>query len=169
MDRGTDFPKGIKIGWFIRNAAFWKGNIGEGKGMFYSTPKLNTDGRTHTVAFRINDFVVLSFEDWTDQDYNDVMFNVWSDPIEAIVTPDLPEVIPPGDPDDSSIAYSMTYKGILAFEDNWPSKGDYDLNDVVVKYNSVLSFNTKNEVLSTKDTFTVLWSGASYSNSLFIS
>ena len=59
----------------------------------------------------------------------------------------------------------MTYKGILAFEDNWPSKGDYDLNDVVVKYNSVLSFNTKNEVLSTKDTFTVLWSGASYSNS----
>lgn len=86
--RGTDFPKGIKIGWFIRNAAFWKGNIGEGKGMFYSTPKLNTDGRTHTVAFRINDFVVLSFEDWTDQDYNDVMFNVWSDPIEAIVTPD---------------------------------------------------------------------------------
>lgn len=165
VDRGTDFPKGIKIGWFIRNAAFWKGNIGEGKGMFYSTPKLNTDGRTHTVAFRINDFVVLSFEDWTDEDYNDVMFNVWSDPIKAIVTPNLPEVIPPGNPDDSSIAYSMTYKGILAFEDNWPSKGDYDLNDVVIKYNSVLSFNTKNEVLSTKDTFTALWSGASYSNS----
>ena len=33
----------------------------------------------------------------------------------------------------------MTYKGILAFEDNWPSKGDYDLNDVIVKYSSILS------------------------------
>ena len=58
-----------------------------------------------------------------------MMFNIWSNPIEAIA-PDVPSV-DPIDPDDASVAYRMTYKGILAFEDNWPSKGDYDLNDVI--------------------------------------
>lgn len=166
-DQGTTFPKGTKIGWFISNDAFTKkgektGSVGKGLGMFYSTTALNSDGRTHTAAFKINDFIVLSFEDWTDQDYNDVMFNIWSNPIEAIA-PDVPSV-DPIDPDDASVAYRMTYKGILAFEDNWPSKGDYDLNDVIVKYSSILEFNTKNQVLSAEDTFTAMWSGALFKN-----
>lgn len=54
---------------------------------FYSTTELNEDNRTHTAAFRIDDFIVLSFEDWTDEDYNDSQFNVWSNPIEAITNP----------------------------------------------------------------------------------
>lgn len=162
VDKGTVFPNGVRIGWFLLNNAFVK----EGKTdkICYSTTALNGDGRTHTAAFRINDFVVLSFEDYTDYDYNDVQFNVWSNPIEAIA-PDVPSVTPdPGTDDDRSVAYRMTYKGILAFEDNWPNKGDYDLNDVIVKYNSVLAFNTSNQVLSTEDTFTALWSGASLKN-----
>ena len=162
VDKGTVFPNGVRIGWFLLNNAFVK----EGKTdkICYSTTALNGDGRTHTAAFRINDFVVLSFEDYTDYDYNDVQFNVWSNPIEAIA-PDVPSVTPdPGTDDDRSVAYRMTYKGILAFEDNWPNKGDYDLNDVIVKYNSFLAFNTSNQVLSTEDTFTALWSGASFKN-----
>ena len=162
VDKGTVFPNGVRIGWFLLNNAFVK----EGKTdkICYSTTALNGDGRTHTAAFRINDFVVLSFEDYTDYDYNDVQFNVWSNPIEAIA-PDVPSVTPdPGTDDDRSVAYRMTYKGILAFEDNWPNKGDYDLNDVIVKYNSALAFNTSNQVLSTEDTFTALWSGASFKN-----
>ena len=102
---------------FLLNNAFVK----EGKTdkICYSTTALNGDGRTHTAAFRINDFVVLSFEDYTDYDYNDVQFNVWSNPIEAIA-PDVPSVTPdPGTDDDRSVAYRMTYKGILAFEDNF--------------------------------------------------
>ncbi len=162
VDQGTEFPNGTRIGWFLINNRFM--NPKEEK-TFYSTTALNSDKRTHTAAFRINDFVVLSFEDWnTDSDYNDVMFNVWSNPIEAIA-PEVPEV-PQEKPDegDQSVAYSMTYNGIVAFEDNWPAKGDYDLNDVIVKYNSVMKFNTKNEVLNTEDTFTALWSGATYKN-----
>lgn len=165
VDQGTEFPNGVSIGWFLINDAY---NTSNGSGdRFHSTSSLNTNdnGRTHTAAFRINDFVVLAFEDWYgNNDYNDVMFNVWSNPIEAIA-PEVPEV-PEEKPDenDQSIAYRMTYKGIIAFEDNWPDKGDYDLNDVIVKYNSVLSFNTKNEVLNTEDTFTALWSGANYKN-----
>ena len=60
------------------------------------------------------------------------------------MTPELPEVKPTEPEDDSSIAYSIVYKGILAFEDNWPDKGDYDLNDMILKYNSVMYYNTKN-------------------------
>lgn len=165
VDQGTAFPVGVKIGWFISNGAFKNGNIAKGNGMFYSTVSLNSDKRNHTAAFKVGDFIVLSFEDWTDQDYNDVMFNIWSDPIEAIDTPDIPSVEPDESDDSSSVAYQMTYKGMVAFEDNWPSKGDYDLNDAVVKYNSVLSYNIKNEVLSTEDKFTAYWSGAVFRNS----
>lgn len=155
------FPNGIKIGWFILNNRFV-----EGKGAFYSTTELNKmDTRTHTAAFRINDFIVLSFEDWVrDEDYNDVIFNVRSTPIEAIINPDNPEIpdIPVTKPEDNG--YSFDYKGILAFEDNWPKKGDYDMNDVIVKYNTTLHFNNNNKVLSAEDTYELLWSGATYKN-----
>lgn len=155
IDEGTEFPNGIKIGWFLLNNRFYNG-----KGPFFSTIELNSDKRNHTAAFRIDDFVVLSFEDWNDQDYNDIQFNVWSNPIEAIIKPDLPNV----KPDDDDEEYSKDYKGIIAFEDNWPYKGDYDLNDVIVKYNSRLNFNNKNEVLSTEDIYELLWSGATFKN-----
>lgn len=158
IDQGTIFPNGIKIGWFLMNDAFYNKN----NGTFYSTTALNKDGRTHTARFRVDDFIVLSFEDWTDQDYNDIQFNVWSNPIEAIITPDIPNVNP--DKEEEGVAYNKEYKGIVAFEDNWPYKKDYDLNDVVVKYNCILNFNDKNEVLSTEDTYELLWSGASFKN-----
>ena len=158
IDQGTVFPNGVKIGWFLLNDSFYGGN----NKPFYSTTKLNGDGRTHTAAFRIDDFVVLSFEDWTDQDYNDIQFNVWSNPIEAIINPDIPDIKPDGGNEDKK--YSLEYKGIIAFEDNWPRKGDYDLNDVIVKYQSVLNFNDANQVLSTEDTYELLWSGATFKN-----
>ena len=47
---------------------------------------------------------------------------------------------------------------------DWPSKGDYDLNDVIVRYQSVLNFNSNNQVLSTEDTYELLWSGATFKN-----
>ena len=98
-----------------------------------------------------------------DYDYNDVVFYVKSDPIEAI-TPDIPEV-KPEEPDDNDIAASVTYRGILSFEDVWPYQGDFDMNDVVVKYVSSVGYNQKNEVVETKDVYTILWSGAAYDNS----
>ena len=145
VDQGTVFPNGVKIGWFLLNDSFYGGN----NKPFYSTTKLNGDGRTHTAAFRIDDFVVLSFEDWTDQDYNDIQFNVWSNPIEAIINPDIPDIKPDGGNEDKK--YSLEYKGIIAFEDNWPRKGDYDFNDA-------------NQALSTEDTYELLWSGATFKN-----
>lgn len=51
VDQGTVFPNGVKIGWFLLNDSFYGGN----NKPFYSTTKLNGDGRTHTAAFRIDD------------------------------------------------------------------------------------------------------------------
>ena len=158
VDQGTVFPNGVKIGWFLLNDSFYGGNSTP----FYSTTELNEDNRTHTAAFRIVDFIVLSFEDWTDEDYNDSQFNVWSNPIEAITNPDIPDLKPGSGDEDKK--YSLEYKGIVAFEDCWPNKGDYDLNDVIVRYQSVLNFNSNNQVLSTEDTYELLWSGATFKN-----
>ena len=158
VDQGTVFPNGVKIGWFLLNDSFYGGNSTP----FYSTTELNEDNRTHTAAFRTDDFIVLSFEDWTDEAYNDSQFNVWSNPIEAITNPDIPDLKPGSGDEDKK--YSLEYKGIVAFEDCWPNKGDYDLNDVIVRYQSVLNFNSNNQVLSTEDTYELLWSGATFKN-----
>lgn len=156
-DKGTVFPNGTKIGWFLVNDVFYSRNESY---IFYSTDRLNSDGRTHTAAFQVDDFIVLSFEDWDDNDYNDIQFNIWSNPIEAL-KPDIPII----DPEEPEKGYHIDYHGIVAFEDNWPKKGDYDLNDVIVRYNSRLNFNAQNEVVSAEDTYLMMHSGASYQNS----
>lgn len=87
----------------------------------------NPDGESRSAKFaytRMNGdeeerFAIVSFEDaCNDQDYDDVVFAL--KPVNAF-TP-LPEVE----------EKKTTTGGIYAFEDLWPSKGDYDLNDVVV-------------------------------------
>lgn len=168
-DLGDEFPENTSIGWVIYNNGYEsgineKGGINVSKKHFYSTKVLNSDKKEHVALFKSGDNVLFGFEDWTnDYDYNDVVFYVKSDPIEAI-TPDIPEV-KPEEPDDNDIAASVTYRGILSFEDVWPYQGDFDMNDVVVKYVSSVGYNQKNEVVETKDVYTILWSGAAYDNS----
>ena len=166
---GNDvFPKGTVIGFMLQNNG-WKGGNGTKDGIaynktdvFYSTKVLNYDKKPHTASLAIKDangeeHNVISFEDWNSGiDYNDIAFSIKSDPIEAIV------VTPAKDP--TAGVYSQTFKGVLAFEDNWPRAVDFDLNDVILKYNSVLSLNDDNKVVKIEDTFTLVWSGANESN-----
>ncbi len=51
----------------------------------------------------------------------------------------------------------------LAFEDLWPSMGDYDLNDMVVKYRFNSVTNASNELVEAFGNFTLVASGASLS------
>ena len=72
-------------------------------------------------------------------------------------------------PTDPTKAHNNYYpakglNGTLAFEDLWPSKGDYDFNDLVVDYNYNQITNAKNEVVSVAATYTLRAVGASYSN-----
>ena len=73
-------------------------------------------------SFQINGFVVIGFEDWTNQlkDYNDLVFHIEADPVDAI-TDNIPEVKP--EPPVTGTA-TVDYEGLLAFEDLWPRQGD---------------------------------------------
>ena len=155
-------PAGTKIGFLIWNDG-WRGVKANGN-MFYSTKSLNSDKISHTAIFaaknkageRVN---VITMEDWKngENDYNDVAFVISSNPIAAIEVPHVPN---PGDRQGTE-----KYSGVLGFEDNWPEQGDYDLNDVVMKYQSSVDYNIDNKVLNIIDKFTLAWTGANYKNS----
>jgi LruC domain-containing protein len=116
--------------------------------------------------------LVLGFEDYlrtssSDHDFNDVILAVHVSPSASISNlAGLPQLVSSttdpdtdGDgvkdsvdefPNDASKAFSRWYPGsgswgTLAYEDMWPSKGDYDFNDLVVRYRSreVLDANRK--------------------------
>ena len=155
-------PANTKIGFLIWNNG-WVNAKANGN-MFYSTKSLNSDKISHTAIFaaknkagdRVN---VITMEDWKngENDYNDVAFVISSNPIAAIEVPDVPN---PGDRQGTE-----KYSGVLGFEDNWPEQGDYDLNDVVMKYQSSVDYNIDNKVLNIIDKFTLAWTGANYKNS----
>ncbi len=54
--------------------------------------------------------------------------------------------------------------GTLSFEDSWPVKGDYDLNDMVIDYNINRITNASNEVVEIKAKFVLRASGATFGN-----
>ena len=59
---------------------------------------------------------------------------------------------------------SSMLDGTLAFEDLWPSKGDYDFNDLVISYDFVVTKDNQDRVLSISSTFIVYAFGASFHN-----
>lgn len=54
--------------------------------------------------------------------------------------------------------------GTLAYEDLWPSRGDYDFNDMVVKYRHIQVANADNKVVRLEAKFQVKAIGASFHN-----
>jgi LruC domain-containing protein len=46
--------------------------------------------------------------------------------------------------------------GTIAFEDLWPSYGDYDFNDVALNYQVILKLNAQN--LAVQMDLSVMWS-----------
>lgn len=55
-------------------------------------------------------------------------------------------------------------KGYLIFEDNWPSKADYDFNDLVALYDIKGMLNSSNNITELTAKFVVKASGAGYNN-----
>jgi LruC domain-containing protein len=63
--------------------------------------------------------------------------------------------------------YSVNYTAggsTLAFEDNWPVKGDYDLNDVVMSYRYLVVTNADNIVVEVNAKYRLIATGADYIN-----
>ncbi|MGC8865162.1 MAG: LruC domain-containing protein [Bacteroidales bacterium] len=64
----------------------------------------------------------------------------------------------------ASIFYPAASMGTLAFEDLWPSKGDYDFNDMVIDYRFETIINYNNYIESITATFKIRAFGASFRN-----
>ncbi|WP_187388293.1 LruC domain-containing protein [Seonamhaeicola marinus] len=54
--------------------------------------------------------------------------------------------------------------GTLAFEDLWPSTGDYDFNDVALKYKCIAILNSQNLAVQVDFIYTVKANGAGFNN-----
>ena len=71
-------------------------------------------------------------------------------------------------PNDPYRAYNNYYPasdtGSLAFEDNWPSYGDYDLNDLVIGYQFKVVSNAQHNVVEIYNTLILRANGAAMSN-----
>jgi len=84
-----------------------------------------------------------------------------------------PQLLPP-DLENYPIAYvshfpSESSYGTLAFEDNWPVRGDYDFNDLVVAYHVVQYRNPAGDVVAMEMFLRPDAAGAGYPNGLGIS
>ncbi|MBC7382989.1 MAG: LruC domain-containing protein [Bacteroidia bacterium] len=68
-------------------------------------------------------------------------------------------------PSDPNKAFCNSYgTATVAFEDLWPSKGDYDLNDVVINYNYKVITNAANNVVRVEATYILRATGGSFNN-----
>lgn len=117
-----------------------------------------------------------------NNDYNDAVVYVEGNPISAISNNGVPPIakavdsdgdgVPdsydafPNDPARAYITYypSETGYGYVAFEDNWPFKGDYDMNDLVVQYQYKIISNAQNNIVEFYATYNPVAAGASFKN-----
>ncbi len=154
-------------------------------------PESDPNLKQHAVLLSDNarDLFLLGFEDIRrdkrscDQDFNDAVFYLTVNPIQNIDQSSLPLVDYTGSdsdndgvpdnfddyPNDPTMAFNNYYfqqghYGTLAFEDLWPSTGDYDFNDAVIDYNFNQITNGNNEVVKIKGTFILRAQGAYYHN-----
>lgn len=187
------FDAGTSIG-FVLFGSGWTGSVVNSNApKFYSTSNLNPepgDLSRHTVL--LNDLkenlFLIGFEDLNrttsgcDHDFNDVVLYATSNPVTAISTDNVAPVDTPVDsdgdgvsdtfdafPNDPTRAYISYFPskdnwGTLAYEDQWPLKGDYDMNDLVVNYRYTTVSNAQNNVVEMTGDYTVLAAGASYNN-----
>ena len=179
-ENGTDdFPAGYTIGWCLMADLGDKSSVStmnteinaalSGNKVVYSNYFRANQVREGfiTILDQVSGKLILGIEDtsfqdmngkYSDKSYEDMLFYVDADPIEAITGTDIPVITP-----EEILSTETTY-GTLAFEDIWPTGGDYDMNDVVVEYSSAVTFNQDNEIKKIVDTFKPVHDGAIYRN-----
>lgn len=135
----------------------------------------------------VRKLLLIGFEDMrrdngADNDFNDAVFYASVNPYTAIDPKQYKVIDKPADadndgvtdandeyPNDPTKAHNNYYPakgqtGTLAFEDLWPSKGDYDFNDVVVDYNFNQITNAQNQIVAVNAKYTLRASGANNHN-----
>lgn len=189
-----NFKANTVIGWFLVSNGWNGSVVGAGNGIQYSQSNLNAESdvnlKPHMVL--LNDEtrsqLLLGFEDvprdWAmcDNDFNDAIFYATANPIDAVATQSVQSLIAANDSDGDGIndelddfpfdpnktfnnfSPSQESFGSLAYEDLWPSRGDYDFNDLVVDYNFNQIANADNLITTIEATFVIRHIGGSYHN-----
>lgn len=159
-----------------------------------NTNETNVAKKEHSVLFFDNttDRFLLAFEDLnrtsnaSDEDFNDVIFYAKANPVTAISQTNVLPITIFTDtdndgiadnledyPNDASKAFNNYYPSLsgmatVAFEDQWPSKGDYDLNDLVINYRYNIITNASNNVVKVEGKFKPRAAGGVYKNAFAI-
>ncbi len=190
-----DFTAGTTICWALVANGFSNETVGNGNNTFYSVDELNKEDspyNQHVVQIAFEDRVVISFEDLLrpggDNDFNDAIFSVSSNPLTAIdtnniITPDESSTIDSdGDgvidsldlfPNNANLSGVEYYPaegsyGTLAYEDLWPHMGDYDFNDLVLDLKFEEQLNSEGDIVSIHSWFLVQGILASMNNGFAI-
>lgn len=187
------YDAGTSIG-FALLANGWNGSdITGGVRQVYSHNEFNPESdptlKQHSVLLYddVNELFLIGLEDLnrmegSDDDFNDAVFYITSNPVEAIDVTDVKPIDKPVDtdgdgvndtydefPEDPKYAYQYTYPGdnsygTFAFEDQWPGYGDYDFNDMVVDYKFHQLANAQNKLQTLRSEFVVKAVGAGFDN-----
>ncbi|MHB8208787.1 LruC domain-containing protein [Mucilaginibacter sp.] len=188
------FSAGTSIGFILLGNAWTGSGVDVTTPKYYSNDALNPETtaslQKHSIVLydAADNLSLISFEDLnrqtggSDNDFNDVVFYATSNPVTAISNTGVPPIATPLDsdgdgvpdasdafPNDPTRAYityypSATTYANIAFEDNWPSKGDYDMNDLVLDYRYTLVSNAKNQVVTIQANYKIAAVGASFKN-----
>lgn len=188
------FPAGTGIGWVLIANGWSNGTVTNGTHMVYSNPAFNPEANANLKRHNVflydqgRSLFLIGFEDMrrdlgSDNDFNDLVFYVKSNPITAIDNSNTPPVIntlpdtdgdgvsdPTDDyPNDPSKAFNNYYPSkngmsTLAFEDLWPAKGDYDFNDIVVDYRFNQITNAQSKVVKIEGKILPRATGAAFNN-----
>ncbi len=188
------FKANTGIGWVLISDGYRNSTISAGNYILYSDPEFNPEAditkKQHNVLLfdAVRSKVLMGFEDvrrdqGSDQDFNDAIFYVTSNPITAIENQNYPKVTTTatdsdkdGIPDNMDNYPNDANKAIdnffpsansfatLAFEDLWPSKGDYDMNDLIIDYQFNQITDAYNKVVEISGMLILKAAGASYHN-----
>ncbi len=192
------FPANTVVSWFLVANGFTGTGIGKGSGTHYSQPELNKEAnpdlKKHMVLLYdvARELTILGFEDIPrdspscDQDFNDAIFYAKTNPADALTTNNLATIDTANDADGDGINDELDYfpydpdvafnnfspsansTGTLAYEDLWPSQGDYDFNDLVVSYNYNLLANSDGLISRIEAKYKVEQIGAAFHNGFAI-
>jgi LruC domain-containing protein len=171
-----------------------KATVRTNRQVFYSNTNLNPEPsaslKQHMVMLNDDErnLLILGFEDikrtksYCDNDFNDAIFYVTANPITSVQTANIPPIDSPVDsdndgvsdkfddyPNDPTKALNNYYPaagefGTLAFEDLWPTRGDYDFNDLVMDYQFNQITNADNKIVQVDAKLVVRAIGAGYHN-----
>lgn len=191
-----NFPANTVISWFLVANGWTGSTVKETATRFYANPdfnpETNVNAKQHMVLLHdgARNLNIFGFEDLyrgtggSDDDFNDAVFYVKSNPVTAIATDNVAVLDAANDtdndgvtdaldeyPNDVNKAFNNYYPsqnghGTLVFEDLWPSTGDYDFNDLVANYHYNLITNGSNKVTQLKASYTINHIGASFHNGL---